>query len=262
MRIRQYFSGNKFVSELLSEFKVSQGPLFHYTNQIASVGIKGGEIWMTRADCFLDPKEIEHGLEVFSKAAQNSLSDLEIASFFKILEALKERLRTCFVLSLSQNPDNNYLQSNYAGENGAVIEFQENFSHVLYTGWHTIPNSDDSFRNHFIVDTYDRFEGFVLYDDEQQLRLAKMACLAYRDLISTDAHIVEAIHFVNILMNCLVLFKSREFEVEKEYRIALVRKSEEKESFEKSRENDKCCYLYIEVRIPNPDEEKIHIRDV
>lgn len=248
MRFKRNFCKNKAIGELLSEFKVSQGPLFHYTRGEASAGIRGGVIWMTRADCFMDPKEIEHGLEVLTEAAQSALADPEKASFLEGLVALRSRLKSCYVLSLSQDHCNHHLRRTY-GE--SVLEFRENFPMELYhTGWHSIPNSDDSFTCHPVVYVYDFFEGFVVYDESDQQRLARMACMAYLDCLSTEAHVVDAYQFTKVLMQCLVLFKSRKFAGEVEYRIALVREPKVTESFE-IRCDGECRRRRIEVIIPS-----------
>jgi hypothetical protein len=205
-----------------------------------------------QADYFLDSKEIEHGLKVLSVAARTALSEPERMSFVDILKAVRERLQSCYVLSLSQDPESEYLQSNYARDSGVVLEFEEDFLRVLYTGWHAIPNGDDSFRCHYIVDIYDFFEGFVVYDDSHQQQLSTIACLAYRELLSTDAHIVDSCHFINILLQCLILFKSRKHKDEKEYRVAPVRMPRITESFEETRDRVGCRHVYIAVRIPIP----------
>ena len=189
------------------------------------------------------------------------LNEPEAASFSEVLKTLQVRLKSCFVLSLSQAPDSEYLRSNYAGDNGSVIEFQENFPRIVFhTGWHVTPSDGDSFRNHFVVDVYDFFEGFVVYDDPQQQRPATMACLAYQDLLSTDAHIVDSYQFIDILMQCLVLFKSNEFEAEEEFRVAFIRRHGIIERFEETRDCAGCCKLYIKVRIPSPETTAMLVR--
>lgn len=160
MRICNYFCNNESVARLLSQFQISQGPLFHYTNQTASIGIRRGEIRMTRADCFLDQSEITYGLEVLSEAAQTSLGTKEIGPFSDVLKALRAKLQACFVLSLSQDPDSDHLRSEYAGKNGAILEFQENFPMMFHgASWHTILNGEGSWNVHCIADLYEFFEG-------------------------------------------------------------------------------------------------------
>lgn len=252
MRVIHHYCQNELVGRLLSEFTVSQGPLFHYTDRAAAAGITNGEIWVTRADCFLDPKEIQHGLKTLSDAARATLSEPDQKSFFDVLEALHGRLRSCFVLSLSQDGNNEHLRNEYAGNDGVVLEFTETFPHILCGGWHAVRTSEDSCTLHHAVDIYDFFEGFVEYNDCSQKELARMACEAYRSLLVTDTHIVDAYHFVNVLLQGLVLFKSKSFVDEDEYRIALVQKPGIAVSFEEIRNRGERQIVYLKFRIPSP----------
>ena len=218
---------------------------------------------MTRADCFLDQAEIVHGLAVLSEAAQTTFKAKERESFSIVLKALEARLHACFVLSLSQDRDNNHLKSTYAKKNGAILEFQEDFPMIFYgASWHTIPNGNDSWSVRFIVDLYEFFEGFVIYDVARQLHLAEMACQSYRDIRSTDAHPADIYHFIDILMRCMVLFKVPSFNAEKEYRFALIRNLGDVQSFEEAMVHNGKHRAYISVRIPSTDAEIICVRDV
>lgn len=262
MRFRRYYCQDESVGRLLSEFKESQDPLYHYTDRVASEGISGGELWMTRADCFLDSREIEHGLETLSAAARTTLRGAESVSFSDVLGAVSARLRTCFVLSLSQDPESDYLRSKYAKNGGIVLEFEESFPRVLYTGWHAFPKGHDCSGLHYVVNNYDFFEGFVVYDDSHKRRLATISCQAFRDLLYSEAHVVDTYHFVDILMQCLLLFKRQEFKVEAEYRVALVRKPGVRKSFEQTRGPAGRNQAYIKVRIPSARAAEILARDL
>lgn len=255
MRVGQHFSSNKSVGELLLKFLPSQGSLFHYTDQAASIGIRRGEVRMTRADCFLDQSEIAYGLAILSEAARTTLGAEEIESFNHVLGALRVRLQRCFVLSLSQDSDSDYLKSKYAGNGGAILEFQENFP-VMFHGasWHSIPNGEGSGTVHLIADLYEFFEGFVVYDRARQLQLAEIACQTYRNIQSTDTHFVDKYHFIDILIQCCVLFKRPEFEIEKEYRIALIRNQKDMQSFEETINHEGKNRTLIKVMIPSSSD--------
>lgn len=263
MRITKYFCSNESVGKLLSQFPHSQGSLFHYTKQDASIGIKGDEIRMTRADCFLDQSEIAHGLAVFSEAAQTTLGAEVIEHFSNVLSALRTRLQACYVLSLSQESDSDYLKSAYAGENGVILEFQNDFPSMFHgVSWHSIFNGNDSCSIHLIADFYEFFEGVVIYDRARQLQLAEMACQTFLNILSTDTHFVDSHHFINILIRCLVLFKAPEFEVEKEYRFALIRNQKGVQPFEETINAAGNQRAYISVRFPLTSIVKISARDV
>lgn len=250
MRFVQHFCQNALVSSILSEFKVSQGALFHYTNRDAAKGIMAGELRLTRANCFEDPAEIKHGVGIFREAARTSLRDSEITSFVAVLRASRERLQSCFVMSMSQDPNNDFLQRKYARSPGAVLEFVEDLPNILRGGWHATPTGDGSFSLDFVDDAYYSFEGFVVYEDSQKQRLATRVCEAYRDLLSTDAHFVDVYHFTGILLKCLILCKQRRFQDEKEYRVALVRKPETTEAFVQTSTHDEGSRPHIRIRIP------------
>ena len=262
MRFEQRFYECAAVGRLLSQFEISQGPLFHYTRRIASAEIQRGKIRLTRADCFLDTKEIQYGLAVLTRAGEDSLDESQLPSFSELLKAIRARLQFCFILSLSKNPDSGHLRSTYSGVNGAVVEVPENFPRVLYRGWHATRTGDGSFGLRFVVDLYDFFEGNVIYDAKKQRRIAVMACEAWRELRSRDAHVVDGYHFIDSLLRCLVLFKSSEFEVEDEYRIALVRRPEIAETFESTETRAGRTCHYVAVRIPNPQAAGTRARDV
>lgn len=104
--------------------------------------------------------------------------------------------------------------------------------------------------------------GFVVYNKARQLQLAEMACQSYRDLTHTDPHPADIYHFSDILIRCLVLFKAPKFEVEKEYRFALIRNRDGKPSFEEIMEHAGKRRAYIRVRVPSSDAARISARDV
>jgi len=263
MRVREYFCQDEAIGRLLVEFRMSQGPLFHYSDRIAASGIRNGKIWMTRADCFLDPREIGHGLEVLSLAARSAHSELEGKQFLDALEALRARLRSSYVLSLSLDPESDYLKTNYAGADGVALEFESTFPHLLYNlGYHAESQDGGSFRRSFVVDVYDLFEGFVVYDKVRQHRLAAMACLAHSSLVSASSHPVDVYHFINVLVQCLILFKSQEFAAENEYRVALVQQHGITESFEKTRDCRGRRSSYIEVSVPPAVAAAIHAHNL
>ena len=223
MRVIKYFCSNKQVGNLLQRFKISQDNLYHYTSKDASIEINKGEIWITRADCFLDSREISHGIQILSGAANNYLAGNTKNYFVNLLSVFQSTLKNTYVMSLSQDSANQYLKNNYAA-NGAIIEFKWHFPEDIGAiCWHSIPTSNDSHSIHHLSDLYSYFEGFVVYDGISQRDIARSVCEAYRDIRSSKAHFVDEIHFANVLTQCVVLFKEESYTPEKEYRIALIR---------------------------------------
>ncbi len=246
-RIVTYFSGSQTIHELLSQFPLSQGPLYHYTNQQAAEGISKGEIWVTRADCFFDSSEIQHGISIIADVARQELNDNVLVVFVSLLFVIRECLKQCYVFSLSLDRDNPYLTSRY----GKGLAFPEDFPRRLFSmGWHSVRNDGNSFRNYYFVDLYDFFEGSVIYDMDSKQRAARLVCEAFREIITPQAHIVDNFHFINILMTCCVLFKETKFANEEEYRAALVSKTANNESFEHSRTNKGRHIRYIAASGP------------
>lgn len=250
MRAIQYFCTNKLVGNLLRRFKISQGNLYHYTSKDAATGINKGEIWMTRADCFLDSREISHGIDILINAANYYLSGGTNKSFVNLLSDFHSKLKNTYVMSLSQDPQNQYLKNNYAVD-GIIIEFKEVFpTHLGATGWHSVPESKDSYRLHYLTDLYRPFEGLVVYDDDLKKELAREVCETYANLTSSMAHFVDELHFENALIQSIVLFKEESYAPEKEYRIALIRKDNSNNPFEKNREYKGKSIFYIKAEIP------------
>jgi hypothetical protein len=259
MRFVVHFCENELVRKLLDEFNVRQGPLFHYTSQEAASGIRSGEIWLTRADCFLDSSEINHGCDVLSSAATATLSAQEILSFHRLIDILHDRLKSCYVMSLSQCDSNEHLRLNYASKGGAILRFEETFPEELVNGWHAVPMGNGRFSTHQLSDVYDPFEGFVVYDDTRKQQLAEIACGVFRQLYAADAHKADLHHFIAILIQCLVLFKEYYISPENEYRIALLRRRNITEDFEHRRDCRGATIIYVKVRIPDPVSDSIRI---
>jgi len=72
------FTENKLVEELFSELTISQNSLFHYASEKTVKSIQSGqELWITRADCFLDKEEIKYGVGVIKQAAELVLNKIQ-----------------------------------------------------------------------------------------------------------------------------------------------------------------------------------------
>lgn len=249
MRTICYFVENDLVKKLLSRFPISQGNLYHYTSDEASYGISGGELWMTRADCFLDESEIRYGESVIEEAAIDALKEPDRSNFLGLLLDVRKQLSLTYVLSMSQDSCCEYLKDNY-GKN--IIEFSEMFPQSFsYEGMHSVQTGHDSYRCHFFDDLYRFFEGEVIYVREEQCDIAKEICKAYIDLISSEkAHKVDVRHFIDLMTKCLLLFKQSTFSQEREYRLALTHIQGGGNDFEFSRDIKGEDSHYIKVSYP------------
>ncbi len=123
---RWYFGVvNEALGALLDNFELSQGYLYHYTDWSAANNIFKGEAWLTRTDSFLDQDEIDFASTVLSNAASAILAEKRAAEYFSILDSLTRDLRQCFVWSLSQEADNDFLKANYSGDHGAILKLPQ-----------------------------------------------------------------------------------------------------------------------------------------
>lgn len=249
MRNISYFVEHKKIGDLLQEFPISRGCLYHYTSEDAATGISRGELWMTRADCFLDEEEIKYGQTILARAADGCLSGEAYDSFVTFLSEVRTGLEQTYITSFSQDPNNEYLKNNYGKH---VIEFDVFFPDKFkYEAFHSVPTGQGSFAVHFFDEHYRSFEGRVIYDEEEQARIASSICNAYFDLIRSDSvHKGDLFHFVDVVNRCLILFKKKEFSPESEYRIAFAYNGTKSNVFEQRRSQDGKTRYYVEVGIP------------
>lgn len=250
---------------LLSNFEISQGYLYHYTSLNVAESISKGDFWLTRADDFLDKREVDHGLEMLISTIPASWGEELASSYLLFLDTLRNVLRKCYVLSLSQDHDNDYLIQTYASADGAILRLPSNINFALSTGWHAI-SMGDGFSLRYAKDLYDFAQGFVDYDLDSQKRISALACEAFQaisqsQLGASPEVIVEWFHFRDALLQCLILFKEPGYRNEKEYRIALILKPSAEKSFEQVREIKGRQSSYIKMRVAIPLlEQGVEIR--
>lgn len=121
--------------------------LYHYTNSSGAKGIlQSGSLWITHSSYLDDITEIKYISLVLDGVIQylkqnKELYDRKVEGQFYIYEAIIKTLEALrgiyvegapisggnlFILSLSENSNNNYLLENYCGQDGAVFEFENN----------------------------------------------------------------------------------------------------------------------------------------
>ena len=230
------FTGNQKVIDLYREFKPINGNLYHYTSSEKLDSIrKGSELWITRSDSFLDKEEVQYGLNILKQAAAESLNKKDNINFNTMLAGFNELLINSYIFSTSYNPSSEYLLNEY-GKN--IIEFSPDFSmSISHMSYHSIKTSD-SYRMHHFSDNYEYIEGQVIYELEDQKKIANMAAIAMSEIIHPDGDIVEIHHVRKILLMCVSLFKCFGYHKEEEYRIILIRKlSSDNIDFNIEREN-------------------------
>jgi hypothetical protein len=255
MRKQVIFTESDLVTRLFDQFRISNGPLFHYTSSQSVESIKKGtELWLTRADSFLDTDEIKYGIELFREVVSREYKRGEYGAIEKFINHLEDYLQGTYVLSLSSDPSSNHLISYYGNR---IIELSENFPMLLAnTAWHSIP-CGDGFSNYYFNNLYEHVEGYVIYDRDDQIQLTKLAIEAILSVANNETHIVDVFHIRKIIIMCTILFKQKRYEPEQEYRVALIAKSPEKHDFNAERiSNDKTIH-FMKAVIPRLHRECI-----
>ena len=255
MRKQVIFTESDLVARLFDEFRISNGPLFHYTSNENVDSIKQGtELWLTRADSFLDSEEIRYGIEIFREVASEEYNEGDCDTINHLMNRLEEYLQGTYVLSLSSYPYSAHLASNYGNR---IIELCENFPILLAnTAWHSIP-CERGFSNHYFNDLYEHIEGYVIYEKEAQVKLANQAIEAILSVANNEAHVVDIFHIRQLIILCIVLFKQKRYESEQEYRVALISKSSETHEFNVERNSNGNNINYMKAIIPGLHERCI-----
>ncbi len=240
MRKVVYFREDSRLHELLSYFKLQQGPVYHYTNQLAAESMASGKIRLTRADCMEDQSEIQFGISLLAESLGTN------SSYSSIPEDLKLRLEHCYVLSLTGDANNQHLRQHYGQH---LIEFA-NPAFLYLSGHHAVPNDTDGYNLHWFHDLYDGFEGNVIYDQITQQKIVDNIVELLPIIDNPETHIVDRSSFITKdLILPFLLFKRPNFEPEDEYRIILVRKHGIDDSFELSR-SENPERKFIEALVP------------
>jgi len=242
MRQQTIFTGHDGVSELFNQFRTSQGALFHYTSIKSIDSIKSGsELWVTRADSFLDKEEIKYGLNVFRSVSEEITTDKDKEFINKYLLNIEEYLQSTYVLSLTSISSDKYLLDNYGAY---VIELCENFPTLLgCTAWHSIP-SGDCYTNHYFIDHYEKVEGYVIYDYSKQIEISNMVISTILNMLKKDTHVIDVYHMRKIFIMCMTLFKHSKYRKENEYRVSIIRNTKNpSQDFNEKRNNSKKHYI-------------------
>lgn len=224
--------------------------MYHYTDTTAASNIiDRKEIYLTRADHFLDNREIKYGMSILENEAKRSLSEDEFNEFKRILNILSERFKTCFVFCFSQN---NNSEKHKEIHGGKILQFEEYFpSELACMSYHAIPEGD-GFRLYYTTDIYKLIEGFVIYEQHKQFEIAIDICKTFDENRDIELHIVDQFHFVDVLMKFILLCKEPCFAWEEEYRIALLTNEKWDTQFENIKKNNK---IYIKLITPTEIRE-------
>ncbi len=256
MRKENIFTGNDTVKELYSKFRLSQGPLFHYTSMGAINFMKNSSLlWITRSDSFLDESKIRFGLGIIRHASDGILKPSERKVIETFLSGIWEILKQSYIFSLTNNASNQYLLENYGN---SIVQFKEGLPReILGTGWHSIPHGD-SYSLHYFIDLYELVEGYVVYDETEQLEIAKIAVKAIIELSNPLTNIVDIYHIRRLLITFITLFKDCLYREEEEYRVTIVRKYDKTgDDYNESRDIRGKNIYYIKSFIPNFEEYSI-----
>ena len=200
MRFQKNFAFNSELEKALNDIKISQGVLFHYTKRLIAKQIcDNKELWVTRADCFLDSQEIIHGISILKRIAKKKLKAGDLKLFLSLVDEINNRLASCYILSLSSDEHNNYLAKVYANQE-TKIKLSEDFPQLLANmSWHSIAISDSGYSLHYATDIYRAHEGFVEYEPNRKDKIATSIIEIFQTLTSQETHFVDQYHFIDLL---------------------------------------------------------------
>jgi len=252
MRFQRKFAFNPKLTEALNGIRCSQGNLFHYTHrQVANDIKKNRELWITRADCFLDDMEIKHGVKILKRVSKCKLKADSLKDFQLLVEAIHERLTNCYILSLSEDEHNTYLAEKYA-KNETKVKFSPNFPMSLYgRAGHRNANGVA-----YAIDSFILHEGFVEYEPRTQVEFAVKIIDIFKNMIDTEPHVVDAYQFVGLLMQFVIFVKRKRFCKEREYRVSLVSAGKGVKVFEDNNSDGKAI---IKVNFPEVGIEVLEV---
>lgn len=245
MRQRIILANSPAVHDLYRCFRGSQGALYHYTAPDTADSISTNwELWLTRADSFLDQTEIEYGTEILRSAIKLEVEGDKKEQVLSLIGSLSDSLRKCYVFSVSSNPSSAHLACEYGP---AILELNENFSlHLSHLAWHSIPVGD-GFGSHPFINIYEVIEGYVVYEPAEQLRIACKAIALVQELSHGSP---DVFHVRQLLSTCITLFKHENYKQEEEYRIVLHRLSNTNApNFDEQRDNNGRTITYIKAQI-------------
>lgn len=254
--------------------------VYHYTTNIGVKSIlKNNCLWVTRSDYLDDKSEIKYiskvltGVVAYLKT-NKELYDVGIKgqydileSIIKTLEALREIYKVTapimggdiYLLSLTANKSNKFLLENYAGENGAILEFANGIDTMF---------EEDRVSDYKIS----TFCAKVVYDYAKQMTLILEDINEfYRELITNLINIKGSIDFFEVvetiksviylkIINYSLFFKDEKFSKEEECRIAFLVENDNSEGFIKHRAKGNKMVPYIEVKFRKESLSKVSYR--
>lgn len=213
----------EFLGGVREMIQRTHGPFYHYTCREAAESMgEQGCLWLTRADCFLDEREVHYGIDILLKEIAETGAPVS-EELHRIIDGnVREALRNAFILSLADHADNSFLLENY-GRN--IVKLDQNFRMILNAGSFNVKKG---LNNQVIYEIYEIFDGKVIYNGESQRELARRVAKAildfhsmkFADAIEKDMHLMR---LREALFTAVALMKAPEFSPEAEYRICLVR---------------------------------------
>ncbi len=247
----------------LEEPKVEK--LYHYTSNLNANSILSNNcLWVTRSDYLDDNIEIKYICKVLNGAIlylqkNKKLYDVgfkgqdlifrAIINTLVALNSIYEKTTPIFdahiyILSLTENKDNMYLLDNYAGKNGAILEFLNKPNYIF--------ENDELKKSKSLI-----LCAKVIYDYGEQLTLLlKEINEFYIELINNLENtnwlkeVIETIKSVIYMkiINYSLFFKHKDFSREEECRIAFIVGDKCSNELVKYRIKGEKTIPYIEVK--------------
>lgn len=243
--------------------KSKRKKLYHYTNGIGANGIlKSNTLWVTHSNFLDDTTEIKYISVVLDGVImylnQNKeLYNMRITgqwyiyeAIIKTLEALKETYKDgapiiggeIFLLSLTENKNNEYLLKNYCGQDGYVLEFRNNIHDIFKGNKHIFPIFSAKVEYDYGKQMKLLLEDINKFYSELLNNLINEKTVDYIEIIET----IKSIITIKII-NYSFFFKHFKFSKEEEYRVVFLVSEDYNDVFIKYRIKSDREIPYIEV---------------
>ncbi len=241
--------------------------LYHYTTEKGAKGIlENNSLWITHCNFLDDITEIKYisfvleGVILYLRD-NKELYDMGINGQFyiyeaiiKTLEALKEIFKigtpirggNLFILSLSENKNNEYLIENYCGQNGAIFEFKNNIEDMFKENKYIYPTLSAKVEYDFEKQMTILLEDINEFYSEILNNLISKKIVDYMEMVET----IKSIIYIKII-NYSFFFKHSHFYKEEEYRVVFLVEEDSNRKKIKYRTKSNKKIPYIEVNFKN-----------
>ncbi len=223
--------------------------------------LENNSLWITHSNFLDDITEIKYISYVLEGVIRylnenKELYDVGINGQFYIYEAIIKTLEVLreiyksgvpiregnlFLLSLTENKNNKYLIKNYCGQDGAILEFKNNFNDMFKESEYAFPAAkveyDYGKQMTILLEDINEFYTELLNN------LVAKKTVDYMEIIET----IKSVIYIKII-NYSFFFKSSSFYKEEEYRVVFLVGDNFNNKYVKYRMKSTRKIPYIEVK--------------